>query len=58
MFSSLHSSVSYQDSGGTAARALSTLRLRAVTGARSAEGLEPVDTELSKGRGTSDCRVM
>ena len=33
-----------KDSGGTAARALSTLRLRAVTGARSAEGLEPVDT--------------
>ncbi|CAE7592366.1 unnamed protein product [Symbiodinium sp. CCMP2592] len=35
---------SNKDSGGTAARALSTLRLRAVTGARSAEGLEPVDS--------------
>ncbi|CAE7546855.1 unnamed protein product [Symbiodinium pilosum] len=35
---------SKKDSGGTAARALSTLRLRAVTGARSAEGLEPVDS--------------
>ncbi|CAE7731056.1 unnamed protein product, partial [Symbiodinium sp. KB8] len=35
---------SNKDSGGTAARALSTLRLRAVTGARSTDGLEPVDS--------------